>query len=51
MSRQSVVNWARRADLDGLGDDGLTTEREELRREVRNLRGERETLLYGWRSA
>jgi transposase len=49
VSRQSVVNWARQADLDdGLRDDGLTTtEREELRRlrrEVRNLREEREIL-------
>jgi transposase len=49
VSRQSVVNWARQADLDqGLRDDGLTTaEREELRRlrrEVRDLREEREIL-------
>jgi transposase len=34
VSRQSVVNWARQADLDdGRRDDGLTTaDREELRR-------------------
>jgi transposase len=49
VSRQSVANWARQADLDaGLRDDGLTTaEREELRRlrhEVRELREEREIL-------
>lgn len=49
VSRQSVVNWARQADLDqGLRDDGLTSaEREELRRlrrEVRDLREEREIL-------
>jgi transposase len=46
VSRQSVANWARQADLDaGLRDDGLTTaEREELRREVRDLREEREIL-------
>ena len=49
VSRQSLANWARQADLDqGLRDDGLTTvEREELRRlrrEVRDLREEREIL-------
>ena len=49
VSRQSVANWARQADLDdGRRDDGLTTaEREELRRlrrEVRELREEREIL-------
>jgi transposase len=49
VSRQSVANWARQADLDaGLRDDGLTSaEREELRRlrrEVRELREEREIL-------
>jgi transposase len=47
VSRQSVANWLRQADLDdGRRDDGLTTvEREELRRlrrEVRQLREERE---------
>ena len=49
VSRQSVANWARQADLDdGRRDDGLTTaERDELRRlrrEVRDLREEREIL-------
>jgi transposase len=49
VSRQSVANWLRQADLDdGRRDDGLTTvEREELRRlrrEVRQLREEREIL-------
>jgi transposase len=49
VSRQSVANWLRQADLDdGRRDDGLTSaEREELRRlrrEVRELREEREIL-------
>jgi transposase len=49
VSRQSVANWARQADRDdGLRDDGLTTaERDELRRlrrEVRDLREERDIL-------
>jgi transposase len=49
VSRQSVANWLRQADLDdGRRDDGLTAaEREELRRlrrEVRELREEREIL-------
>jgi transposase len=49
VSRQTVANWLRQADLDdGHRDDGLTTaEREELRRlrrEVRDLREEREIL-------
>ena len=49
VSRQTISNWRRQADLDdGHRDDGLTTtEREELRRlrrEVRDLREEREIL-------
>jgi transposase len=49
VSRQSVANWLRQADLDdGRRDDGLTSaEREELRRlrrENRELREEREIL-------
>ena len=49
VSRQSVTNWLRQADLDdGHRDDGLTSgEREELRRlrrEVRELREGREIL-------
>jgi transposase len=49
VSRQSLANWLRQADLDdGRRADGLTTaEREELRRlrrEVRELREEREIL-------
>jgi transposase len=49
VSRQSLANWLRQADLDdGRRDDGLTSaEREELgrlRREVRELREEREIL-------
>jgi transposase len=48
-SRQSVANWARQADRDdGLRDDGLTTaergEPRRLRREVRDLREERDVL-------
>jgi transposase len=48
-SRQSVANWARQADRDdGLRDDGLTTaergELRRLRREVRDLREERDVL-------
>ena len=48
-SRQTITNWLRQADLDtGHRTDGLTTtEREELarlRREVRQLREEREIL-------
>jgi transposase len=49
VSRQTIANWLRQADLDdGRRDDGLTTvERDELRRlrrEVRDLREEREIL-------
>ena len=48
-SGQSIREWVRRADLDdGQGEDGLNSaEREELkrlRREVRQLRQEREIL-------
>lgn len=49
ISEQTLRNWVRQAQLDdGQRDDGLTTqEREELRRlrrEVRDLRQEREIL-------
>jgi transposase len=49
VSRQSLANWARQADVDdGRRDGGLATaEREELRRlrrEVGDLREEREIL-------
>ena len=48
-SAQAIRNWVRQADLDdGLRQDGLTSaERDELhrlRREVKNLRVEREIL-------
>jgi transposase len=49
VSRQSVANWLRQADLDdGRRDDGLTSSEQEelrtLRRKVRVLEEEREIL-------
>jgi transposase len=48
-SGQTIRNWVRQADLDeGRRDDGLTTEERQelrrLRREIRQLRTEREIL-------
>lgn len=48
-SAQAVRNWVRQADLDaGVRNDGLTTDEHEelrrLRREVKQLRAEREIL-------
>ena len=45
LTETAVREWVKRADLDAGRSDGLTTaEREELRREVRDLREEREIL-------